>query len=270
MTIREVGTVACWLAIVASFVLSFSTWLALGGLAGFGALAVALPFCVDGYVTTALATWLTSNVSPQLAQFAKRNLYAVGFIGMAAQASYHGAEVHSLGNPDWKTVLAVIVGAGPMALATLAVHIKARTVRELDAASTPPPAPAVPVAQTTAPVVPSAPVGARAHLEMNLGQPNSFASEPVLSTPRVVAPPAAPANPAPEPKPAPQARPRHKVEESGSEPPTNAPALDEIRRWVEVDGLTHKQVAARLGVSPRTATRRIADAKAGPRLVAAS
>ena len=281
MTIREVGTVACWLAIVASFVLSFSTWLALGQLAGFGTFAIALPFCVDGYVTTALATWLTSSVSPQLAQFAKRNLYAVGLVGMLAQASYHAWNVQpadALGLPG-KTLLAFVVGLLPMAIATLAVHIKARTVRELDASATQPVAPAIQTEVATASVVPPTPAAPQlaspfarqpAFSRVDLGQPNSLAGEPEVKNRPAEAPTAEPASPAAVPAPARQTRPRHKVKESGSEPATNAPDLDEVRRWVEVDGLTHAQVAQRLGVSQRTATRRIAQAKAGPRLVAAS
>src|SRR5437763_7333036 len=132
MTIREVSTLACWVAILASFVLSFSTWLALGTLAGFGMLAVALPFCVDGYIVTSLTTWLTPGVSNGLARFARSNLYSVGLVGVTAQAGYHGWLAFPEGATGWpgRSVLATAVGALPMAIATLAVHIRARAVKE--------------------------------------------------------------------------------------------------------------------------------------------
>src|SRR3954469_14153039 len=138
MTIRQISTVACWVAIVGGFVLSFSTWLALGVLSGFGLLALALPLCVDGYMTTALTAWLTPGVSDRLAEFARNNHYVTSLVGVFAQGAYHGASVLSLGDPDWKTSLATIVGGFPMAIATLAVHIKARTVRELEGHTTQP------------------------------------------------------------------------------------------------------------------------------------
>lgn len=129
MTMRQISLAACVLAILASFVLSFSTWLALGLLAGFGTLAVALPFCVDGYVVTALTTWLLPGTSDHLARLAKTNLYGIGLASVISQAGYHGWLVGA-GSPG-KAVLAVVVGALPPAVAVAAVHLRARDVREL-------------------------------------------------------------------------------------------------------------------------------------------
>lgn len=164
MTMRQISLAACVLAILASFVLSFSTWLALGLLAGFGTLAVALPFCVDGYVVTALTTWLLPGTSDHLARLAKANLYGIGLASVISQAGYHGWLVGA-GSPG-KAVLAVVVGALPPAVAVAAVHLRARDVRELasETATTDgtglavPPQPARPVLPTTAAPTPIAPV----------------------------------------------------------------------------------------------------------------
>jgi hypothetical protein len=268
MTIRGVGALACWLAIVASFVLSFSTWLALGVLSGFGWLALALPFCVDGYVTTALATWLTPGVSERLAKFARGNLYAVGLLGVFAQAGYHGASVHALGNPDWKTLLATVVGAFPMAIATLAIHIRARTVRELASselvselrgeaarASATPPASAIVPSQAPA-VAPSTPL---------VVQP-AQQSQSVTVAPAPMRP-AQPVVPAAAPKPPRQAPPRSKVEQSGSGPRRSV-TVDDARPLVRA-GLGRNAVAQQLGIGTGAARRLIAEVHAeGGRLVA--
>lgn len=285
MTLRQISTVACWLAILASFTLSFQTWFDLAVLAGFGALAVAMPFCVDGYVVTALTTWLTPEVSKKLARFAQSNLYVIGLIGMATQASYHAylaAHPTAPGDTtsDGEVALAFAVGLLPMAVATLAVHIKARTVRELDASAIQQPEQASQTAAATASVSPAPLAQALPPLHRPLSAPlqppspsattvqESSADDALTAATEPAAVP-----PAADPKPvaAPAARkPRpHKVEESGSGPLPNGTDLSDIRRWVDVDGLSHKQVADRLGVSPRTATRRIAEARAAaPRLVA--
>jgi DNA-binding NarL/FixJ family response regulator len=232
MDMRQVSTAACWVAILASFVLSFSTWLALGQLAGFGALAVALPFCVDGYLVTALTTWLWPGISASLARFARNNLYAVGVAAVLAQASYHGAI--TIGHASWAVALAFVVGGLPPAIATVAVHIRARAVREAEPVSDPAMAPEL-----------SLPAVDTAQLPMPAAPPQIEPTAPPESAPqlaREVAPP------------------RPKVESSGSGQRRSSASLDDVRRWLD-DGLSHRQIAQRLNVSPRTATRRIADAR---------
>lgn len=268
MTIRDVSTAACWLAILASFVLSFSTWLALGQLAGFGVLAVALPFCVDGYVVTALTTWLTPGLSEKLARFARANLYAVGLGSVLAQASYHAASV--LGQGQWKLPLAFAVGGFPPAIATLAVHIRARAVRELAQLSEPASQPAPATASTADPLdrVPepalSAPPLARppaTTVPTASAQPVTAAvsASPEPAPARVVAPP--------RPRPAP---PRPLEESSGSGPRTNVPTVDDVRPLIAA-GLGRNQIAQRLGIGTGTARALIAQARTeGSRLAAVS
>jgi hypothetical protein len=270
MTIREVSTLACWVAILASFVLSFSTWLALGMLAGFGVLAVALPFCVDGYVVTSLTTWLTPGVSDRLARFARANLYSVGLVGVAAQAGYHGWLAFPEGATGWpgRSVLATAVGALPMAIATLAVHIRARAVREPAALPQSQPdqsarttAFATPPASATLPrpasaVEPSAPPTTR---PVQHSQPVTIAPAPVR--------PAQPAAPAAAPEPPRQTPPRHKVEQSGSGPRRSV-TVDDVRPLVRA-GLGRSAIAQQLGIGTGTARRLIDEANAeSGRLVA--
>lgn len=274
MTLREISTAACWLTIVASFVLSFSTWLALGQLAGFGVLAVALPFCVDGYVVTSLTTWLMPEVSAKLARFARANLYAVGLVGVTAQAGYHGWLVAS-GTPaggQGQILLATAVGALPMAVATLAVHIRARVARELAALQP------VPVAQaaTTTPLsdLTSTPAP---QPEKSAAPPIPAPSPRTSETPRaqdamvttrpVQVPAVAPTPRAAAPAPQRTARPRPIAEESGSGPRREV-TVDDVRPLVRA-GLGRNAIAERLGVGTGVARRLIDEANAEPgRLVA--
>lgn len=245
MTIRDVSTAACWLAILASFVLSFSTWLALGQLAGFGVLAVALPFCVDGYVVTALTTWLTPGLSEKLARFARANLYAVGAGSVLAQASYHAASV--LGQAQWKLPLAFAVGGFPPAIATLAVHIRARAVRELAQQPEPTsqlePATAPTAAQVDRTVSPalSAPLASLRPATTALDpSPQPVTAAATASPAPVATPPAAP-------RPARLAAPRPAEEQSGSGPRTKRPTVDDVRPLVAA-GLGRSQIAKRLDI----------------------
>lgn len=132
--LQVAGVVFCLAAISGSFVLSFDTWVAIGQLAGFGALAVAMPLCVDGHVMTALTTWL-SPVSERLAAFARINLYAVGAAGVLAQSSYHGIVTWQQTHDEARTLLAIGAGAFPLTVATLAVHLAVGIVREAFAES---------------------------------------------------------------------------------------------------------------------------------------
>lgn len=132
--LQVAGVLFCLAAIGGSFVLSFDTWVAIGQLAGFGALAVAMPLCVDGHVMTALTTWL-SPVSKRLAAFARINLYAVGAAGVLAQSSYHGIVTWQQTHDEARTLLAIGAGAFPLTVATLAVHLAVGIVREAFAES---------------------------------------------------------------------------------------------------------------------------------------
>lgn len=272
MTIREVSTLACWVAILASFVLSFSTWLALGTLAGFGVLAVAMPFCVDGYIVTSLTTWLTPGVSDGLARFARSNLYVVGLVGVVAQAGYHGWIAFPEGATGWpgRSVLATAVGALPMAIATLAVHIRARAAKEGTPATQPEsratPATALATADlaTSLQQTPAGPGLARA------AAPNPV--EPTIQPwPVTVAPapvrPVQPAVPAAAPKPRPTVPPRPEVKASGSGPRRSV-TVDDVRPLVR-DGLGRSAIAQQLGIGTGTARRLIDEANAeSGRLVA--
>lgn len=308
MTIREVSTLACWVAILASFVLSFSTWLALGTLAGFGVLAVAMPFCVDGYIVTSLTTWLTPGVSERLARFARANLYSVGLVGVAAQAGYHGWLAFPEGATGWpgRSVLATAVGALPMAIATLAVHIRARAAREGTPVQQPelqtapatalatapasatlqrqaPPA-AMPAPPVTQPVPGSQPVRVA---PATAGQTTTPAQTPTVPglTPAPAAIPvppttqpqpvrvapavsaARPAAPAAAPGPRPKTPPRHKVEQSGSGPRRSV-TVDDVRPLIRA-GLGRNAIAQQLGIGTGVARRLIDEANAeSGRLVA--
>lgn len=274
MSLREISTAACWLTIVASFVLSFSTWLALGQLAGFGVLAVALPFCVDGYVVTSLTTWLMPEVSAKLARFARGNLYAIGLVGVTAQAGYHGWLV-AAGQPG-RVLLATAVGALPMAVATLAVHLRARVARELAM----PPASSVASNSQSQPApvaVSSTPPHLQPQLYAPLRQP-AVAPQPAPSTspaqdatPVTTAQTAAPAeraaSTATAPKPERQARPRPPAEASGSGPRRSV-SVDDVRPLVRA-GLGRTAIAQRLDIGTGTARRLIDQVHAeGNRLAA--
>lgn len=244
MSIREISTAACWLAIFASFVLSFSTWLALGDLAGFGRLALAMPLCVDGYIVTALATWLMPEVSERLARFARANLYSVGLASVAAQAGYHGGIAY--GQAVWRVALAMVAGGLPPAIAVLAVHIRARTVRELAT----PQQTEEPEVATDTQVSPGPPIVA-----ITLSEPAVPAAVP---SPAVSAPAAR------------TAAPRPSVEKRGSGPRSKPAGEADVAAWLAA-GMSHRDIGQRLGVSTRTATRRIAEARTGSEsLVAAS
>lgn len=288
MTLREISTAACWLTITASFVLSFSTWLALGQLAGFGVLAVALPFCVDGYVVTSLTTWLMPEVSAKLARFARANLYAVGLVGVTAQAGYHGWLVAS-GTPaggQGQILLATAVGALPMAVATLAVHIRARVARELAApqptpvaqtatttpfsglASTPAPQPEksaalpIPAPSLRTSETPRAQDAMAAAMANAVAGPGKAVTAHPAQVPAVV-PTSRVAAPAPQRT----ARPRPIAEESGSGPRREV-TVDDVRPLVRA-GLGRNAIAERLGVGTGVARRLIDEANAEPgRLVA--
>ncbi len=143
--IREslAGRLSSWLTLVASFFLSFATWVAIAEIAGFKghwdagelwdvlpvvSLAWALPICVDGYVVTALVTWL-APVSDEIAVVAKWNTYGGALVGILAQSGYHGWAAADRKLGWFLVVLSVVVGALPPALSAGAVHMRAMVRR---------------------------------------------------------------------------------------------------------------------------------------------
>lgn len=166
----RLASFASWIVLTASFGLSFSTWVALGVLAGFTAttsvadvtvrLAWLLPVAVDGYVVVALVLWM-APVPPAVARFARTNTYAAALTGIAVQSAYHALMVWTSSSVVWRAVLAAVVGALPPAVAALAVHMRALIRRESAVAAPVAAAPlAAPVAQpapTPAPAAPTTP-----------------------------------------------------------------------------------------------------------------
>lgn len=195
ITLQVLGVVFCVLALAGSFAMSFQTWVAIGTLAGFGALAVAMPLCVDGHVMTALTTWL-SPVSERLAAFARFNLYAVGAASVVAQSTYHAYAVyppHAVGLPG-KVLLALGAGAFPPVVATLAVHLAVGIVREgiTDASSQQPTRSQTPA--ETAPLLPAAANPAPPEI-----RPSVVTASPLRAASKVQPSPDAVSSPAPLP-----------------------------------------------------------------------
>lgn len=132
------GKVAAWSALIASFGLSFATWVALAVLAGFDqavtvwgvtlGVALLMPVAVDGYVVTALALWM-ADVPESVASFAKKNTYAAAGAGVVAQSIYHCASTYAATHEAWRAWLALAVGALPPAVAALSVHMRAKIRR---------------------------------------------------------------------------------------------------------------------------------------------
>lgn len=137
---RSIGAFM-WSVILASFVLSATTWIALGDLAGFtestvvhlrgGAtfvprLAWLMPVVVDGYVVVALLTWM-APVPPEVQRFARNNTYGAAALGLVVQSTYHatlGAQVSPM-----TSVLSAVIGAMPPGFAALAIHLRTVVIR---------------------------------------------------------------------------------------------------------------------------------------------
>ncbi len=141
----KVGIASSWLTLVASFFLSFATWVAIGEIAGFEGswdgdqiwttlplfqLAWALPLCVDGYVVSGLVTWM-APVDDQIAKVAKWNTYGGAAVGIIAQAGYHGWSAYDKEKGGFLVALSVLVGTLPPALSAGAVHLRAMVKRRL-------------------------------------------------------------------------------------------------------------------------------------------
>ncbi|MGH3780888.1 MAG: hypothetical protein ACRDRO_09735, partial [Pseudonocardiaceae bacterium] len=65
----QVAVIASWVCIVASFILSAITWVALGDIGGYGVLRFVMPAVVDSYIVCCIVTWL-APVSERVARFA--------------------------------------------------------------------------------------------------------------------------------------------------------------------------------------------------------
>jgi hypothetical protein len=170
----RLGITASWVSLLGSFVLSFATWVALGQLTGYGKLAFCLALCVDGYIVSALVTWM-APVSDKIATVAKVNTWIAAVIGVTAQSAYHGLTIWTQTESHWRAVLATAVGALPPLGAAGSVHMRAMVRRNSlqlaapgvqDAGAgveTPHPTPAeptvpAPVSMSTAPATQELPV----------------------------------------------------------------------------------------------------------------
>lgn len=166
----EVAVIASWICIVASFVLSFITWVALGDIAGYGLLRFVMPLVVDSYIVCCIVTWL-SPVSERVAKFAFWNMYISAGIGVVAQSAYHCASVWESGHVAWKALLALLLGAIPPAFAFAGVHIRGMSRRDKltaqtsqtpesrmsvpsERTATPPPLPKTPIVESPAQTYP--------------------------------------------------------------------------------------------------------------------
>jgi hypothetical protein len=124
----RLGITASWVSLLGSFVLSFATWVALGQLTGYGKLAFCLALCVDGYIVSALVTWM-APVSDKIATVAKVNTWIAAVIGVTAQSAYHGLTIWTQTGTAWRAVLATAVGALPPLGAAGSVHMRAMVRR---------------------------------------------------------------------------------------------------------------------------------------------
>jgi hypothetical protein len=132
----QVAVIASWVCIVASFILSAITWVALGDIGGYGSLRYVMPAVVDSYIVCCIVTWL-APVSPRVARFAFWNMYGAAFVGVAAQSIYHCATVWESTHSTWKAPLALVLGAIPPAFAFAGVHIRGMASRDRTTAQAP-------------------------------------------------------------------------------------------------------------------------------------
>jgi hypothetical protein len=128
--------------LAASFALSASTWTALGELAGFHAeasvvlpyigrprLAWLVPVAYDGYVCVALMTWM-APVPVAIASFARRNTYVAAGLGVVVQSAYHAYLTFASTALIALAALAAFVGAIPVGVSAVAIHMRALVARE--------------------------------------------------------------------------------------------------------------------------------------------
>lgn len=196
---------ACsWAALIGAFLLSWTTWVGVGGIAEYGAFRYALPVCVDGYIVTVLMAWIAPRDS-KAARFARWNVYLSAGLSILTQSVYHGALVYAHTDTPWKSLIAWLAGALPPLFAALSVHFRTGVrVTESQISATPQTLP-VAVQSPLAPPTPAATAVPRP-------TPQAAPSYPVVS--RETPPPATSASPARAPVPATSPR----------TPPTSAPA----------------------------------------------
>lgn len=128
------------ICLVASFVMSIVTWVALGDIAGYGVMRFVMPAVVDTYISCALITWLTVP-DREVGQLARRNTYGAAAFGTLTQAIYHGAvmwtgDLQHPGHIAWRACLAFICGGIPPAGAFLSAHMIIKATRVSGAHST--------------------------------------------------------------------------------------------------------------------------------------
>lgn len=278
-----IGITASWVALIASFVLSFASWLSLGDLSGYGWVKLALPFCADAYIVSALVTWMRSH-SERVKRFARINTYAAATIGIFTQSVYHGATVWGATHVGWKAAIATAVGAFPPACAALSVHLRglvwnaaATTVSE-DAETPSAMSPATPpVASASSPaefddhqLAPASPVEPPAGVASSPAELATFASvhQPAsspapahqLASPALTShQPDASASPHQSPAPALTSHqpPASAGDASDTSPQVKARQLAKVRDLVR-QGKGRQAIASQLAISPHQARQLIA------------
>lgn len=245
----EVAVISSWICIVASFVLSFITWVALGDIGGYGLLRFVMPLVVDSYIVCCIVTWL-SPISDRVARFAFWNMYAAAGIGVVAQSAYHCASVWESGHSTWKALLALLLGAIPPAFAFAGVHIRGMSRRDRI------------TAQTNQMPSPRTPVQSERPAPSQLPSTTPIVESPASHYPRIESKPSpifqqvihTPIESVPDTRgaPAPTAPPRSSARTTLT-PYTNN-KLDRAAKLYS-DGKSPKQVAKLMDVSLRTAQR---------------
>lgn len=118
-----IARLCSWAALLAAFVLSWTTWVGIGDIAEYGFYKYALPVCVDGYIVTVLMAWIAPRDSRAAAN-AKRNVYVSAGLSILTQSVYHGCLVYSHTETAWKAGIAWLAGALPPLFAALSVHFR--------------------------------------------------------------------------------------------------------------------------------------------------
>lgn len=119
----HIARLCSWAALLAAFVLSWTTWVGIGDIAEYGVYKYALPVCVDGYIVTVLMAWIAPRDSRAAAN-AKRNVYVSAGLSILTQSVYHGCLVYSHTETAWKAGIAWLAGALPPLFAALSVHFR--------------------------------------------------------------------------------------------------------------------------------------------------
>lgn len=118
---RELQLLVCVVALVAAFVLSGTTWIAIGSKSGYGDLSWVLICAFDAYIVTALIAWWAPS-SARSEVFARRSVYGMTLASSVTQGIYHSADVLARHEPAWQAGLALVVGLAIPVVAALTVH----------------------------------------------------------------------------------------------------------------------------------------------------